>query len=85
MIIFFVKTIMLYYSFKNMKGYYHANLCLVEEFINVVSSDGTFVNNSHILLLVDVMTFNGIITSISRYGLKILITIKFVSYLWRKC
>jgi DNA-directed RNA polymerase beta' subunit len=43
---------------------------LVEEFINVVSSDGTFVNDSHILLLVDVMTFNGIITSISRYGLK---------------
>ncbi len=43
---------------------------LVEEFISVVSSDGTFVNDSHILLLVDVMTFNGIITSISRYGLK---------------
>ena len=43
---------------------------LVVEFIGVVSSDGTFVNDSHILLLVDVMTFNGIITSISRYGLK---------------
>ena len=43
---------------------------LIEEFINVVSSDGTYINESHIKLLVDTMTFTGIITSISRYGMK---------------
>lgn len=43
---------------------------LIEEFNNVVSSDGTYVNTSHIILLVDIMTFLGSITSISRYGLK---------------
>jgi DNA-directed RNA polymerase II subunit RPB1 len=43
---------------------------LVEEFGSVVSSDGTFVNQSHILLLVDSMTFHGTITAISRYGHK---------------
>jgi len=43
---------------------------LIEEFTNVVSSDGTFINPSHILLLVDVMTYQGNITSVSRYGMK---------------
>jgi DNA-directed RNA polymerase II subunit RPB1 len=43
---------------------------LIEEFTSVVSSDGTFINPSHILLLVDIMTFQGIITSINRYGMK---------------
>jgi len=43
---------------------------LIEEFTNVVSSDGTFINPAHILLLVDVMTFQGNITSVSRYGMK---------------
>jgi DNA-directed RNA polymerase II subunit RPB1 len=43
---------------------------LIEEFSGVISSDGTFVNDSHALLLVDVMTFSGTITSVSRYGLK---------------
>jgi DNA-directed RNA polymerase beta' subunit len=43
---------------------------LIEEFTDVVSSDGTYVNDSHIKLLVDIMTYNGTITSISRYGLK---------------
>jgi DNA-directed RNA polymerase subunit A" len=43
---------------------------LIEQFINVISSDGTFVNNSHISLLVDIMTFSGMVVSISRYGLK---------------
>lgn len=43
---------------------------LIEEFTGVISSDGTFVNDSHALLLVDVMTFSGTITSVSRYGLK---------------
>ena len=43
---------------------------LIEEFTNVVSSDGTFINPSHILLLVDMMTFQGNINSISRYGMK---------------
>jgi DNA-directed RNA polymerase beta' subunit len=43
---------------------------LIEEFTNVVSSDGTFINSAHIILLVDIMTFQGIINSVSRYGMK---------------
>ena len=43
---------------------------LIEEFGSVISSDGTFVNDCHIKLLVDIMTFSGAITSISRYGMK---------------
>lgn len=43
---------------------------LIEEFTNIVSSDGTFINPSHILLLVDMMTYQGSINSISRYGMK---------------
>ena len=43
---------------------------LIEEFTSIVSSDGTFINHAHILLLVDIMTHQGIINSISRYGLK---------------
>ena len=41
---------------------------LFEEFIDVVSSDGTFINPAHIQLLVDAMVFSGTIISISRYG-----------------
>lgn len=41
---------------------------LMEEFTDVVSSDGTFVNPAHIQLLVDAMVFYGTIISISRYG-----------------
>lgn len=43
---------------------------LIDEFSKVISSDGTFVNQSHIMLLVDIMTFSGTVISISRYGLK---------------
>ena len=43
---------------------------LIQEFTNVVSSDGTFINRCHVLLLVDLMTFHGSINSISRYGMK---------------
>jgi len=43
---------------------------LIEELTSIVSSDGTFINPSHILLLVDIMTRHGTIHSISRYGLK---------------
>ena len=54
----------------NTLGIEAARNFLVEEFAAVVSSDGTYVNDSHIKLLVDIMTFGGSITSISRYGLK---------------
>jgi DNA-directed RNA polymerase beta' subunit len=54
----------------NVFGIEAARHFLIEEFKSVVSSDGTFVNSSHILLLVDVMTFTGTLNSISRYGLK---------------
>jgi DNA-directed RNA polymerase II subunit RPB1 len=43
---------------------------LIDEFMNIVSADGTFINSCHIELLVDIMTFYGSITSISRYGMK---------------
>ena len=43
---------------------------LIEEFMDVVTSDGTFVNSSHVELLVDLMVYTGSIISISRYGQK---------------
>ena len=43
---------------------------LIDEFIKVVSSDGTYIDTRHIELLVDVMVFSGNILSISRYGMK---------------
>lgn len=43
---------------------------LIDEFMSVVSSDGTYINERHVKVLVDVMTQHGIITSISRYGMK---------------
>ncbi len=43
---------------------------LLKEFNMVVSSDGNFVHPAHTMLLVDIMTFQGTIISISRYGLK---------------
>ena len=43
---------------------------LIQEFKNVVSSDGTYINERHVMLLVDIMTATGTISSISRYGIK---------------
>ena len=43
---------------------------LIEEFMYVVSSDGTYINDRHIKLLVDTMTIAGTIWPISRYGMK---------------
>ena len=43
---------------------------LIDEFMNVVSSDGSSINIRHVMLLVDLMTFSGTISSISRYGVK---------------
>jgi DNA-directed RNA polymerase beta' subunit len=42
---------------------------LVEEFTSIISSD-SYINPCHIELLVDVMTYNGSISSISRYGVQ---------------
>ena len=54
----------------NVMGIEATRQFLIEEFTNVVSSDGTFINPAHILLLVDIMTYQGHITSVSRYGMK---------------
>ena len=60
----------------NMWDIYHtlgieaAREFLIDEFMNVVSSDGTYINKRHVMLLVDLMTFSGSISSISRYGVK---------------
>ena len=43
---------------------------LVEELKRVISSDGTFIHPNHMTLLVDVMTYQGVIISVSRYGMK---------------
>lgn len=43
---------------------------LIQEFLSIVSADGTYINRSHIVLLVDIMTFHGTPNSISRYGMK---------------
>lgn len=43
---------------------------LIEEYMDTVSSDGTFVNPSNVDLLVDIMCYTGTIISISRYGQK---------------
>ena len=44
---------------------------LIEEFDLVISSDSTYINKRHIKLLVDVMTYIGTISSISRYGMRV--------------
>ena len=38
-------------------------------FVNV-SSDGTYINERHVKILVDIMTHHGTISSVSRYGMK---------------
>lgn len=43
---------------------------LIREFSNVISSDGSEINERHVSLLVDTMTYRGDITSVSRYGLR---------------
>ena len=43
---------------------------LIEELSKVLNSDGTFINYRHIDLLVDMMTYTGNITSVSRHGIK---------------
>lgn len=52
----------------NMLGVEAARQFLIEEFINVVSSDGTYINKQHVTLLVDIMTNSGKLTPVSRYG-----------------
>ena len=41
---------------------------MIDEFINVVSSDGTYINKCHVMLLVDIMTNTGELKPVSRYG-----------------
>ena len=43
---------------------------LIDEFKDIVSSDGSYINIRHIMVMVDFMTFQGEIHSISRYGMK---------------
>ena len=43
---------------------------LIEEFTNIIQYDGTYINDCHIHVVVSIMTFDGIITAISRYGMK---------------
>lgn len=43
---------------------------LIDEFTFVVSSDGSYINARHIMLVSDIMTQFGTILSVSRYGIK---------------
>ncbi len=43
---------------------------LIDEFTFVVSSDGSYINARHIMLVSDIMTQHGTILSVSRYGIK---------------
>ena len=52
-----------------MFGIESARQFLIDEFMNVVSSDGTYINIRHVMIMVDIMTHTGTITSISRYGI----------------
>lgn len=54
----------------NCLGIESARQFLFEELWNLVTSDGSFINPCHVLLLVDVMTHHGVIVSVSRYGMK---------------
>ena len=54
----------------NIFGIEAAREFIIEEFRNVITEDGTFINNCHIYLLADIMTHKGIIKPISRYGMK---------------
>lgn len=47
---------------------------LIEEYMDVLSSDGSFINVSNVEILVNIMTFYGTLISISRYGQKKLST-----------
>eukprot|EP00122_Pirum_gemmata_P018009 Pgem_evm11s16871 len=49
-------------------GYEASRQYLINEFSNVLNSDGSNIDHAHIQLLVDVMCSTGNITSISRYG-----------------
>lgn len=42
---------------------------LTEEFIQIVSNDGSYTNPSHIYVMVSMMTFTGIPLPMSRYGM----------------
>ncbi len=53
----------------NTLGIEAAREFLVREFGNVVGSDGTYINQSHLKLISDVMTDTGKPTPISRYGI----------------
>lgn len=54
----------------NLAGIEATRQFLIDEFRRVISSDGTFIHPSHVSLLVDIMTHQGIILSVSRYGMK---------------
>lgn len=46
-----------------------ARSALVKELTNVLAFDGSYVNHRHIALLVDVMTYRGSISAVTRHGI----------------
>ncbi|KAG9256051.1 uncharacterized protein F5Z01DRAFT_535793 [Emericellopsis atlantica] len=42
---------------------------LLRELVNVLAFDGSYVNHRHMALLVDVMTYRGVISAVTRHGI----------------
>jgi DNA-directed RNA polymerase beta' subunit len=57
------------YETYNMMGIEAARNLLKREIRNVITFSGIYINDKHILLLVDFMTYRGVITSIDRHGM----------------
>ena len=53
----------------NMLGIEAARVFLINEITNFIGFDGTYIDHHHIELLVDMMTWDGTISSVSRHGI----------------
>ncbi|KRH92148.1 RNA polymerase II, large subunit, partial [Pseudoloma neurophilia] len=46
-----------------------ARSVILTEILKVLQSDGSYVNIRHLLLLIDIMTYNGVVLGITRHGI----------------
>ncbi|KAH6960758.1 hypothetical protein DER45DRAFT_170532 [Fusarium avenaceum] len=57
------------YQIVEVFGIEAARSALAKELTNVLAFDGSYVNHRHIALLVDVMTYRGVISAVTRHGI----------------
>lgn len=57
------------YQVSEVFGVEAVRAALVKELTNVLAFDGSYVNHRHIALLVDVMTYRGTISAVTRHGI----------------